>query len=267
MCQTWFKWGQSRPEVRDIQYNENEKLSTGPTGKLSANHAPPMEMNLAPGGLITQAIVKDRWENDSLNEDDSTWDASRTKVFNVQIFNTSYFQQVTGARPPETPIDAKTSEKLGLPFFVMDEEPTDVSGDFNGVKSIAQRDGISEPVVKPSRIIRIGQVLLFRRPSTSSASGISTAESGSGYSTADSTKSFFRSLRGKKGGKGARVSQPTPANSTPTATGTPVKSWGSSPRNSVIDESFFNPKGPLSKFRPLSVMERDWKGKERVSFT
>lgn len=267
MCQTWFKWGQPHPEVKDIQYNEKEKPSTGPAGKLSVNHSPPKEMNLAPGGLITQAIVKDRWENDSLNEHDSTWDASRTKVFNVQIFNTLYFQQVTGERPPETPIDAKTSEKLGFPFFVMDEEPTDVSGDFNGVKSIAQKDGISEPVVKPSRIIRIGKVLLFRRPSTSSVRSVSSAESGSGYSTADSTKSFLRSLRGKKGGKGAKVSQPTSVNSTPTATGTPAGSWGTSPKNSVIDESFFNSKGPLSKFRPLSVLERDWKGKERVTFS
>jgi hypothetical protein len=112
-------------------------------------------MNIAPGGLISQSIVKDVGWNGGPGLQASIWDAPRTKVFNVQILNTVYFQEVTGFSAPKTPVDAKTSAALGIPFYSMDEEPTDVAGDFSGVKSIGQIDGEVELAVLPLKVLHI----------------------------------------------------------------------------------------------------------------
>jgi hypothetical protein len=103
-------------------------------------------MGVAAGGLIKQAIVRDPGTH--------KWDASQTKIFNVQILNTLHFEHVTGFRAPDPPIDSSTYAEYGYPFFSMYEEPTQVSGDFARVRSIGQIDGVQEPSISP-RIIDI----------------------------------------------------------------------------------------------------------------
>jgi hypothetical protein len=68
-----------------------------------------LEMGIAAGGLIDQAIVRDPGRH--------KWDGSQTKISNVQILNSLHFQHVTGSRPPEPPIDAATYAAYGYPFF------------------------------------------------------------------------------------------------------------------------------------------------------
>lgn len=48
---------------------------------------------------------------------------------------------VTGRAPPTTPIDAKTYQQHGYPFFdIWNEELSGVKGDFNKVKSVGEMD-------------------------------------------------------------------------------------------------------------------------------
>lgn len=92
-----------------------------------------MEMGLAAGGKILQSIKKDPHPAEKWNKDVSI-------VFNVQILNAACFKHVTGRTPPLSPITAATYAKLKLPFFKLYEEPSDIKGDFDLVKSVAEID-------------------------------------------------------------------------------------------------------------------------------
>jgi len=105
-------------------------------------------MGIAAGGQIDQAIVQDQGTN--------YWHSSETKWFNVQILNSIRFQQITGLPPPETPANARKYAECGYPFFDMWEEPTTVAGNFSGVKSIGQIDGISELPLRLRNVRTIG---------------------------------------------------------------------------------------------------------------
>ncbi|KAH8734509.1 hypothetical protein BGZ61DRAFT_503188 [Ilyonectria robusta] len=121
--------------------------SHGNASKADGAGAEP-EMNLAPGGLIKQNIVED-----PLRGTEARWDTTKTVTFNVQILNTSSFSRITGQPAPETPIDATSYAALGYPFHFMEEGDTTVSGNFDGVKSVAtidgKHDGVIETKVKP----------------------------------------------------------------------------------------------------------------------
>jgi hypothetical protein len=106
--------------------------------KLTASDQP--EMGLAAGGVIKQAIIRDPGR---------TWRKLETKTFNVQIINSLHFRDVTGERPPNTPIDARTYVQLGYPFYSIYEEPSNVAGNFEGIKSIGQMNGFKEPSLFP----------------------------------------------------------------------------------------------------------------------
>jgi ribosomal protein L40E len=91
----------------------------------------PTELSIAAGGRITQSIV-------SLDRRD--YPKSVPVTFNVQILDIVSFKQVTGKRPPKSPVTAKTYADCGYPFSFMWEEPTTVSGDFSKIRSVAQID-------------------------------------------------------------------------------------------------------------------------------
>ncbi|KAI9771519.1 MAG: hypothetical protein M1840_002139 [Geoglossum simile] len=96
---------------------------------------PKIEMVVAAGGLIHQSIEKD-------THSPSKWRPNDTITVNLQIVNSQVFQAITGASPPESPIDASTYASLGLPFFKLyDESPLSISGAFDKVKSIGNIDG------------------------------------------------------------------------------------------------------------------------------
>jgi len=99
-------------------------------------------MGIAKGGKIEQVIRTDPYPP-------SQWNSEHTMAFNVQLLNSNAFQQVTGLPPPETPVTAMCYAKQGLPFFDMYEEQSDISGDFDKVKSVRQIDKKEDTAVEP----------------------------------------------------------------------------------------------------------------------
>lgn len=98
-------------------------------------------MSVAPGGLIKQCILEDRFPAES-------WDRQATVFFNVQILNSELFRSVTGLAPPKSPISAKTYADLGLPYYEIWEETSSVKGDFEGIKSVKAMDKVKAAQAK-----------------------------------------------------------------------------------------------------------------------
>jgi hypothetical protein len=65
-------------------------------------------------------------------------------TFNVQILNIASFVHVTGKKPPQSPVTAKTYADCGYPFFSIYEDPTTISGAFSSLQSVAQIDQTPE---------------------------------------------------------------------------------------------------------------------------
>ena len=118
--------------------------------RLRGGGVPPgeLEMGVAAGGLIDQAIVEDEATHE--------WDETQTKWFNVQILNSGRFQEVTGLAPPPTPANAKLYAELGFPFFDLWEEKTTVAGDFSNIKSVGQLKGVQDNPLNPKNIVKLG---------------------------------------------------------------------------------------------------------------
>ncbi len=86
-------------------------------------------MGVAAGGKIEQVIHKDR-------ADPKIWVTASTITIPVHILTTAMFRGVTGQKPPRCPISASTYADAGLPFFHLPEQPSSISGAFDGVKSV-----------------------------------------------------------------------------------------------------------------------------------
>ncbi len=86
-------------------------------------------MGVAAGGKIEQVIHEDR-------ADPKTWATGPTITIPVHILTTAMFRGVTGQQPPQCPISASTYADAGLPFFHLPEQPSSISGAFDGVKSV-----------------------------------------------------------------------------------------------------------------------------------
>ncbi|UZP36976.1 hypothetical protein NXS19_004792 [Fusarium pseudograminearum] len=93
------------------------------------------EMNVAAGGLIKQGIVE-------IPKTD--YKKTVPVTFNVQVLNSASFEQVTGKKPPRSPVTAKSYADCGYPFYSIYEEPTTICGAFDGLRSVAQIDQTSE---------------------------------------------------------------------------------------------------------------------------
>ncbi|PTD02116.1 hypothetical protein FCULG_00012190, partial [Fusarium culmorum] len=96
---------------------------------------PQKEMNVAAGGLIKQGIFR-------IPKND--YKKSVPVTFNVQVLNSAGFEQVTGKKLPPSPITAKSYADCSYPFYSIYEEPTTISGVFDGLRSVAQIDQTSE---------------------------------------------------------------------------------------------------------------------------
>jgi hypothetical protein len=116
-----------------------ERKSAGPTTApgQAVGAVPPVQvqaMSLAAGGLIKQSINADTYPA-------SIWDPESAIMFNIQLLNSESFMAVTGRAPPSSPIDAKTYQQHGYPFFdIWNEELSGVKGDFGVVKSVGEMD-------------------------------------------------------------------------------------------------------------------------------
>ncbi|KAH8656161.1 hypothetical protein BGZ60DRAFT_435262 [Tricladium varicosporioides] len=226
------------------------------------------EMTIAPGGFISQAVVQDKGGR--------TWDPARTKVFNVQILNTIYFQQVTGLIAPKSPIDAETCAKLGIQFYNIEEKPSDVVGDFNGVKSIAQMDGkLEEPSVLPSKEVpplrkRDRFAAFLGKPKLAKSSEppriIHSSWSCPMCKTSNSASNkFCPSCGSAKAFSSSSDPSPSTSELYPSTPLTPVKD-APLVSDTVIDIGFFNRDGPKTDFKSLVDLEKEYQTREIVDF-
>lgn len=240
-------------------------------------------MGIAAGGRIKQAIVRDTGRK---------WLATQTKTFNLQILNTLHFHHVTGFRPPEPPIDARTYAAYGYPFFSMYEEPSDVSGDFSHVHSVGELDGIQDLSISPKIEDITNRLPPFSRPSAEAGASstygsgahvewvchICTLINSNGKDSCDACMTHRRppaSLGVAATSKGNQAdwtcaactlvngaeksecdacmtSRTSLANSAVPAMATGI------PRGRDENKvGFWNPNGPMNKFRPLQELERE----------
>ena len=94
------------------------------------------EMGLGAGGKMSQKIYPDPHGLD-------TWDQSSSERLFIHLVNSAMFEQITGRKPPDTPITAKSYEKRGYPWFdVYDESYQDIAApdELQKVKSVKEMD-------------------------------------------------------------------------------------------------------------------------------
>lgn len=93
-------------------------------------------MGIGAGGVMKQKIYPDPYGID-------VWDPNNYGQIFIHIINSEDFLQITGNKPPPTPIDAKTYTKYGLPWFdLYDETKGDIAPSelLNKIKTISARD-------------------------------------------------------------------------------------------------------------------------------
>jgi hypothetical protein len=93
-------------------------------------------MGIGAGGAMRQKIYPDPYGIDA-------WDPDNDGTVTVHVLNAEQYAQVTGRKPPLTPISVETYLERGLPWFdLYDEERGDVVAPnaFKGVKSVESID-------------------------------------------------------------------------------------------------------------------------------
>lgn len=94
------------------------------------------EMGLAAGGSMSQKIYPDPHGLD-------TWDLSESGRLYIHIVNSQMYEEITGEKPPKSPITAQTYTQHGYPWFKLwEDEMGDVgaSETLSGIKTVAQKD-------------------------------------------------------------------------------------------------------------------------------
>ena len=113
------------------RYLESNKTNTA---KKTEKKVPEVsEMAVAAGGFINQTIVRDPVRPEK-------WDTKNTVMFNLQLLNASAFERLLGIKAPSTPVTPAVYKEHGFPFFKLYEEKSGISGEFAGIKSVAQLD-------------------------------------------------------------------------------------------------------------------------------
>ena len=118
------------------------------------------EVTLGAGGLIEQVIHSDSNPN--------SWDAEKTILFNLQLFDASCFKYILGIDPPQTPITAATYAKYGYPFFHLYEQPSGIYGELNldSIGALDKRDGIYSSIHEEEKDLAFPSVDIVRRGTT-----------------------------------------------------------------------------------------------------
>lgn len=93
-------------------------------------------LGMSAGGRMEQKIYPDPHGID-------TWDTDRRGRIYVHIVNSELWREITGERPPETPVTVKEYARHGLPWFELyDEEHATLDGEaaLQGVQSVKDLD-------------------------------------------------------------------------------------------------------------------------------
>ncbi|KAK6331202.1 hypothetical protein TWF696_009924 [Orbilia brochopaga] len=129
------------------------------------------EMGLAAGGTIKQNIVKDPLKP-------GQWQWTRTTGFNVQILNGRLYNHVTGLPNPNKPLPASVYAKAGGVFYDLQDEESEIHGNFADVKSIGQLTKATDDK------LTIGSAKMH---SSSKSSGKSSSSKGKGKAESSSS--------------------------------------------------------------------------------
>ena len=129
---------------------------------FSAAPCAPMEMGLAPGGLMKQEIYKDPYKKSDCNL------GAHSRCF-VHIANSLIWRSVTGQEPPTVPFTASEYTSAGLPWFEhYDYTVTVVAGSkklkrMMSIHQMAKKKGVSplpeNDSVESVNIIQLGKRL------------------------------------------------------------------------------------------------------------
>jgi hypothetical protein len=110
-----------------------EKIASRQSVSVERDRCAPVqeakEMGLSAGGKMKQKIVQDRY---GLDHRDTTCFG---RCY-VHIVNSAMFEQITGKKPPSTPVSAKTYSSYGYPWYDMYEE------NISGVKGSSILDNV-----------------------------------------------------------------------------------------------------------------------------
>lgn len=112
------------------------KPDTGPVRTAMPKPGGTTAMGLGAGGVMKQKIYPDPYGID-------VWDPDNYGQVFVYIINSAEFLEITGIKPPPTPINAKTYTEYGLPWFdLYDEAKGDIAPSelLASVKTISARD-------------------------------------------------------------------------------------------------------------------------------
>jgi hypothetical protein len=110
--------------------------SVGEEQAVTVNFTKAAEMGLAMGGQMEQKIYPDPYGID-------VWDQAKAGKLFVHIVNSQMYEQITGEKPPASPITAQTYAQHGYPWFALyDEHMGDVpkSETLSGVKTLSEMD-------------------------------------------------------------------------------------------------------------------------------
>lgn len=120
----------------------------------------PMEMGLAPGGLMKQEIYRDPYKK-------SDWNQSVFSRCYVHLANSMVWRDVTGQEPPTVPFTAREYTSAGLPWFdYYDDQAAALKGSkvlkkLKSVKNLGDQKG--EKPLPENNSVTAGNIVKLRK--------------------------------------------------------------------------------------------------------
>ncbi len=133
---------------------EGADIHEGPVYCMAPPVMAPMEMGLAPGGLMRQEIYEDDYGFD-------VWETEASARCFVHVLNSVQYLTVCGVRPPNQPPTARQYTDAGLPWF--DYYDGDLTA-LEGAEKLADLESVTARRVGKGRVVRqegpLGPVLV-----------------------------------------------------------------------------------------------------------
>jgi len=123
-------------EPKPGRFPDHPPVPTRDPKPLSRLQTSELAMGLGAGGSIRQKIYRDPYGVEA-------WEPQPQARICVHIVNSLQFEHITGSKPPPTPIDAKSYDESGLPWFDLYDETVDAvapPSTLATARTVAERD-------------------------------------------------------------------------------------------------------------------------------